>query len=104
MPAEIRPAWMSQCPTCVGLLAAFDAVHAAYPPALAEFEAACAHLVAAHLPQLPGYLGDCANCLEWAALVGDSSDGLAAQYGRAVVPLLGREDLRHRAGHLVAAA
>jgi hypothetical protein len=95
---------MSECPTCAGLLGDFDAVQASNPPALAEFEAACAHLVAAHLAQLPGYLDGCPNCGEWAALVGDSSDGLAVQYGRAVVPLLGWEDLRHRAGHLVAPA
>ena len=68
---------------------------------LAEVEALSAHLVDAHLARLPTYDPQCAACLEWQAVVGDPDGGLADTYGARVVPMLGREDLRHRAVHLV---
>jgi hypothetical protein len=91
------PKWMSKCGTCGQLLAA---VRAAELP-LAESEALTGHLIDAHLAQVPAYDPECANCAEWAAIVGDPDGGLADTYGARVVPMLGREDLRHRAAHLV---
>lgn len=57
------------------------------------------HPVDAHLAVLPGYADGCANCQEWKALAA-CPEGLALT----VVPVLGREDLLHRAGHLISAS
>lgn len=101
MGAVTVPEWMNQCAVCEQLLAELKS---ADDPPLAEHAHLTAHLVAEHLDRIPGYQADCANCVEWRAITGDPGDGLSQQYGPAVVPMLGREDLLHRAGHLVALA
>jgi hypothetical protein len=89
---------MRECEACVALVGAFDA--AAGPDSVeafaGAFHAAREHLVDEHLAELPGYDEDCANCLEWRVLATDPV-GIAPR----VVPVLGREDLLHRAGHLL---
>lgn len=85
--------WMRDCPVCAGLIAALERSRAQHP--IAEFEAVREHLVDSHLAQLPGYVPGCANCTEWQVLAG-RPDGLDPT----IVPVLGREDLLHRAGHL----
>lgn len=87
------PGWMEGCPVCVTLIARLTRATAARPHA--EIEALRDHLVDAHLAQIPDYVEDCANCQEWRALAA-SPDGLKPK----IVPVLGREDLLHRAGHL----
>ena len=87
------PGWMQDCPGCATLIAAVTQATAAR--AHAEIEAVRDHLVDAHLARIPGYVQDCANCQEWMALAA-RPDGLKPK----IVPVLGREDLLHRAGHL----
>ena len=93
------PAWRQDCPTCVRLAEALDSAGAR--PAPANTEPFRAHLVDEHLAQLPGYADGCTNCGEWRAMQGDPAGSLSSQYGGRVVPILGREDLLHRAGHLM---
>jgi hypothetical protein len=88
------PEWMADCRQCQELLS--QLFQPGLPP-LAEFEQMRAHLVEAHLVQVPGYADDCANCQEWKALSTSSMDGIAGR----MVPVLGREELLHRAGHLL---
>ena len=94
-----RPQWMTSCPTCRELVAAFDAAAADDGPgeALAEWEQARAHVVHEHLADLPDYDPECANCLEWKATSGDPAGALPPH----MLPVLGREDLLHRAGHAI---
>lgn len=93
MPAEKK--WMQDCAICLKLVERL-----ASPPQrvleLQEVEEARVHLVNAHLAALPGYVDDCANCQEWKALAAHP-DGFAS----AVVLALVREDLMHRADHLL---
>jgi hypothetical protein len=91
--AATRTDWMRECAECTQLL---DALDAADHPALRQWEEVRSHLVEEHLALLPGYDDDCANCQEWKALAGDPGD-----LKPAIVPVLGREDLLHRAGHLL---
>ncbi|MFL6115192.1 MAG: hypothetical protein ACJ786_28160 [Catenulispora sp.] len=86
--------WMNDCPRCVALVAPLHASPAQHP--IGEIENLREHLVDAHLARVPGYAADCANCCEWQALAA-RPDGL----GPRLVPVLGREDLLHRAGHLL---
>lgn len=86
------PDWMHDCSTCVERVTALEAAPGEFP--LREFEAVREHLVDAHLALLPGYDENCSNCQEWRAL------GANATPPR-IVPVLGREDLLHRAGHLL---
>jgi hypothetical protein len=87
------PDWMTSCATCATLIAAVRQATVAHPHA--EIKALREHLVNAHLVGIPGYVEDCGNCQEWKALAANP-DGLKST----VVPVLGREDLLHRAGHL----
>jgi len=89
---------MRDCATCTTLA---DAAEAAAGMPYAEIAGLEHHLVEAHLAQLPGYDDECANCVEWRAITGDPGNSLGKQFGGHVVPILGREDLLHRAGHLI---
>ena len=93
-----RPSWMRDCATCTTLADAVDAAAGMPYAELGELEQ---HLVEAHLAQLPPYDETCPNCVEWMAIQGDPGESLARRYGGRVVPILGHEDLLHRAGHLV---
>lgn len=86
--------WMKGCPRCVVLVAALNAAPAQHP--VAEIENLREHLVEVHLARIPGYAPECANCCEWQVLAARPG-GLEPS----VVPILGREDLLHRAGHLL---
>lgn len=86
------PDWMRKCPECSALLTALESAQENY--ALREFEEVRQHLVDVHLAQLPGYAEGCANCQEWQALGSDAEPPK-------LVPVLGREALIHRAGHLL---
>ncbi|OLE24580.1 MAG: hypothetical protein AUG49_13065 [Catenulispora sp. 13_1_20CM_3_70_7] len=86
--------WMNDCPRCVALVAALNASPAQHP--IGDIENLREHLVEAHLARVPGYAADCANCGEWQALAA-RPDGL----GPRLAPVLGREDLLHRTGHLL---
>lgn len=104
-PLPTRGEWVDACATCTPLFdaltrASFDAE--GYP--VAEHEALCAHLVAEHLGLLPPYREDCGNCIEWRALDPDSVAEIhlgEKKPGPRLVPVLGRVDLLHRAGHLI---
>ena len=105
IPLPTRGEWVDACPTCGRLVdaltrASFDAE--GYP--VAEREELCAHLVAEHLGLLPPYQEDCANCIEWQALEPDDVAAIRLRgktAGPRLVPVLGRVDLLHRAGHLI---
>lgn len=86
------PDWMRNCGECAKRVEALETTPDPHP--LKEFEAVREHLVEAHLALLPGYFTDCANCQEWVALGPDASPP-------SIVPVLGREALLHRAGHLL---
>ena len=88
------PGWMESCPQCQELLT--QIFQPGLPP-LAEFEQMRAHLVEDHLARVPAFTDDCSNCQEWKALAASDMGGIAAQ----MVPVLGREELLHRAGHLL---
>jgi hypothetical protein len=91
------PEWMAACPDCLRLLQALR--EAGYPTGgLGEFEMVISHLVDAHLADLPDYDETCSNCQEWQMSAGDPTSGLPLT----AVVALGREDLKHRAGHLLA--
>ncbi|NUP46278.1 MAG: hypothetical protein HOW97_03030 [Catenulispora sp.] len=87
------PEWMTACTTCQTLIAALTQATAPFPHAAVE--AVREHLIDAHLAAVPGYVDDCGNCQEWKALAANP-DRLKPR----IVPVLGREDLLHRAGHL----
>ncbi|MGW6796520.1 hypothetical protein [Streptomyces chartreusis] len=87
--------WMRACAVCRELVVPLESTERGAGE-LRQFEQARVHLVDAHLAVLPGYADGCANCQEWKALAAHP-EGLALS----VVPVLGREDLLHRAGHLI---
>lgn len=90
-----RPAWLTTCPECVRLLAALDqAAAGAQLPPLEQWETARAHLVDAHPDRVTAYDPECPNCLEWQS----TADAGA---GADLAPILERESLLHRAGHLI---
>ena len=94
-----RPEWMTTCRTCSQLVALFDDAAGAEGPegALAEWEQARTHIVLEHLAELPDYDPECPNCQEWKLTAGD----LAGTLPISIIPVLGHEDLLHRAGHAI---
>ncbi|QKZ18844.1 hypothetical protein [Streptomyces chartreusis] len=87
--------WMRECAVCLELVAPLGSAEPGTGE-LRQLEEARVHLVDAHLAVLPGYADDCANCGEWKALAAHPDD-----LALTVIPVLGREDLLHRAGHLI---
>lgn len=90
--------WMAACAACVRLVIAVNESEDS-PSSLVRlraFEEVRTHLVEEHLVMLPGYADDCPNCQEWQATIGTWDD-----LPLAMTPVLGREDLLHRAGHLL---
>lgn len=91
-----RPAWLSQCATCIRLLAELDAAGASSPAdALAEWETVRVHLIEQHPERVTAYDPQCPNCLEWQAAADDPPAG-------PTLAILERESLLHRAGHVIA--
>jgi hypothetical protein len=104
-PLLTRGEWVAACSTCTRL---FDAlVRGSFEPdsyPVAEFMELSGHLASDHLGLLPPYKDGCNECLEWQA---HDPDSVAVMQvgdtipGPRLVPLLGRQDLLHRAGHLI---
>lgn len=90
--------WMRKCPTCVERVKALVSALEAFPKmgSLRAFEDVRSHLVEEHLALLPDYADDCPNCQEWKVFAANPGDMPSR-----VIPVLGREDLLHRAGHLL---
>lgn len=91
-PIMITPHWARECGLCFRMLLQLLAL-----PRMDEWEMLVDHLVDEHLAAIPGYVENCSNCMEWKATAGDPADSLPL----GVLPLLGRYDLTHRAGHLL---
>lgn len=87
--------WMRGCEDCTKFVEALKAARSDAIP-IKEIAEAQDHLVTCHLPNMPDYETDCLNCQEWKILA-DHPEGIAPP----LIPILGREDLLHRAGHLL---
>lgn len=91
-PIMITPYWAKECSVCFRMLLQLLVL-----PQFDEWETLVDHLVDEHLAAVPGYVDDCPNCIEWRISAGDPDESLPP----AVLPMLGRIDLKHRAGHLL---
>lgn len=91
--------WMAKCATCTNLITMLNEVvkNSLDLHQVLLFRKTQTHLMETHPTMLPDYADDCMACQEWKAVARGGEFELKDSLTR----ILGPEDFRHRAGHLL---
>jgi hypothetical protein len=103
-PMPTRGEWVTACMRCTELFEALVRASFEVQASLHEFMQLCQHLASQHPALLPPYQDGCEECETWQLHDPDSVARLRVgdtTPGPRLVPLLGFEDLFHRARHLI---